>query len=42
VIAGLVGTVAVVVGLLIHRRRPLSGWLALGWLPSIAGALLIG
>lgn len=40
VIAGAIGVLAVVVGLLIHRRSPLSWWLPLGLLPGIVGAIL--
>jgi hypothetical protein len=41
VIAGLFGVFSVVAGLAIHKRRPLSCWLLLGWLPSIIGAYFI-
>ena len=40
-IAGAFGLIAVAVGLLIHQRKPLSPWLALGLLPSAVGAALI-
>jgi hypothetical protein len=40
VIASVIGVVAVATGLLIHGRRPLSGWLLLGLLPGIVGAWL--
>jgi hypothetical protein len=40
VIAGMFGMVAVVVGLLIHQRRPVTPWLLLGWAPAVAGAVL--
>ena len=38
VVAGVIGVLAVVVGLLIHRRNPLSPWLLLGILPGVVGA----
>ena len=41
VIAGLFGVFSVVAALAIHKRRPLSWWLMLGWLPSIIGAYVI-
>lgn len=41
VIAGAFGMIAVAVGVLIHRRSPLTPWLLLGWLPSILGAVLL-
>lgn len=40
VIAGAFGVLAVVAGRLIHRRRPLSPWLALGALPTLLGLWL--
>ncbi len=40
VIAAVFGVLAVAVGLAIHRRRVLSGWLALGVLPGIVGIWL--
>jgi hypothetical protein len=40
VISGLFGVVAVAAGLAIHRRRILSGWLLLGWIPSLVGAYI--
>lgn len=36
--ASVIGVMAVVVGLLIHRRSPLSWWLLLGLLPGVIGA----
>jgi hypothetical protein len=41
VIAGLFGVLAVAAGLGIHGRSPLSGWLLLGFLPSLVGAYLM-
>jgi hypothetical protein len=41
VIAGLFGVVSVAAGLAIHKRRILSWWLLLGWLPSIVGAWIV-
>jgi hypothetical protein len=41
VIAGLFGIVSVAAGLAIHKRRILSWWLLLGWLPSIVGAWIV-
>lgn len=41
VVAGLFGMVAVGVGMMIHRRSPLSAWLLLGWIPSVIGAWLL-
>lgn len=38
VIAGLFGVVSVGAGLAIHRRRILSWWLLLGWLPALVAA----
>jgi hypothetical protein len=35
VIAGLFGVVSVATGLAIHRRRILSWWLVLGWVPTV-------
>ena len=42
IVAAGFGTVAVAVAacLLIHQRRPLSGWLLAGLLPSLVGAYL--
>ncbi|MBY9074095.1 hypothetical protein K1X13_04580 [Nocardioides sp. WL0053] len=41
VIAGAFGVISVVVALLIHGRKPLSPWLALGLLPTAVGAFLV-
>jgi hypothetical protein len=41
VIAGLFGVLAVVAGLGIHGHRLLSGWLLLGWVPTLVGAYLM-
>ncbi len=41
VIAGLFGIVSIAAGLAIHKRRILSWWLLLGWLPSIVGAWIV-
>ena len=38
VIGAAFGLVAIATALLIHQRRPLSPWLLLGLLPSLAGA----
>ena len=38
VLAGVTGVCAVVAALAIHRRRLLSPWLLLGWLPTLLGA----
>jgi hypothetical protein len=32
---------AVVAGLAIHRKRLLSWWVLLGWLPAVVGAYLL-
>lgn len=40
VIAGLFGVVSVGAGLAIHRRRVLSWWLLLGWVPALVAAYL--
>ena len=40
VIAGAFGVAAVVAGLAIHRRPPLSPWLLLGLLPTVVGLWL--
>ena len=40
VIAAVFGVLAVAVGLAIHKRSPLSPWLALGVLPGIVGVWL--
>lgn len=40
VIAGGFGVIAVAAGLVIHRRSPLSPWLALGVLPTLLGLWL--
>ena len=40
VIASLIGVAAVATGLLIHRRSPISPWLALGLLPGVIGAIV--
>ena len=40
VIGGLFGVVSVAAGLAIHRRRILSWWLLLGWIPAVVGAYL--
>ncbi len=39
-IAGAFGVIAIAVALLIHGRRPLSPWLALGLIPSAIGIFL--
>ena len=41
VIAGAFGVIAVAVGLMIHQRRPLTPWLALGVLPALVGAYVV-
>jgi hypothetical protein len=41
VIAAAFGVISVAVGLMIHRRRPLSPWLLLGVLPAAVGAFLV-
>jgi hypothetical protein len=41
VIAGAFGVISVAVGLMIHRRSPLSPWLTVGTLPALVGALLV-
>jgi hypothetical protein len=41
VIAGAFGIIAIAVGLLIHGRRPISPWSALGLLPTAVGLLLV-
>jgi hypothetical protein len=41
VISGAFGMIAVAVGLMIHRRSPLSPWLGLGLLPGTVGAVLV-
>lgn len=41
VIAGAFGVIAVAVGLMIHQRKPLSPWLALGVLPTLVGAYVV-
>jgi hypothetical protein len=38
VIGAAFGVLAVVAALVIHQRRPVSAWLLLGLLPSLAGA----
>ena len=40
-ISGAFGVIAIAVGLLIHQKRPLSPWLALGLLPPAVGAFLV-
>ena len=40
-ISGAFGLIAIAVGMLIHKRKPLSPWLALGLLPPAVGALLV-
>lgn len=37
-ISACVGVIAVGVGLVIHRRSPVSGWLLLGLLPAVVAA----
>jgi hypothetical protein len=41
VIAGAFGMISVAVGLMIHQKRPVSPWLALGVLPTLIGAFLV-
>jgi hypothetical protein len=41
VIGGLCGVMAVVAGLAIHRKRVLTWWVLLGWLPAAVGAYLM-
>jgi uncharacterized membrane protein YoaK (UPF0700 family) len=41
VLAGICGVMAVAAGLLIHRRTPLTPWLALGLVPGVVGVLLV-
>ena len=38
VMAAIIGVLAVAVGFMIHRRSPLTPWLALGLLPGLVGA----
>jgi hypothetical protein len=40
-ISGAFGVIAVAVGLMIHQRKPLTPWLALGLLPTAVGAVLV-
>ncbi|WP_432476167.1 hypothetical protein [Nocardioides sp. GXQ0305] len=39
--AGAFGVMAVVIARVIHRRRPVSPWLALGLLPAVIGVWLV-
>lgn len=41
VIAGIFGMLGVVAVLLIHKKRPVSPWLAVGSLPAVVGACLM-
>ena len=41
VIAGVVGVLGVAAGFLIHQKRPLTPWLALGLLPAAVGLYFI-
>jgi hypothetical protein len=41
VIGGLFGVVAVAAGLAIHRKRILSWWLLLGWIPALVGGYVM-
>jgi uncharacterized membrane protein YhaH (DUF805 family) len=41
VLAGIFGILSVLVGAAIHRKRLLSGWLALGVLPALIGAYFL-
>jgi hypothetical protein len=41
VVAGAFGALAVGIGRAIHRRPPLSPWLALGLLPTVVGVWLV-
>ncbi|HEX6247011.1 MAG TPA: hypothetical protein VFZ64_04010 [Nocardioidaceae bacterium] len=41
VIAGAFSVIAVAVGLMIHRRNPVSPWLALGVIPPVIGYFLV-
>ncbi|WP_239456587.1 hypothetical protein [Nocardioides solisilvae] len=41
VIAGAFGVIAVIAGLVIHGRRPLTPWLLLGLLPTLVGLLVV-
>jgi hypothetical protein len=41
VIAGIVGVLGVAAGFLIHQKRPLTPWLALGLLPALVGLYFI-
>ncbi|RNL60695.1 hypothetical protein EFK50_20535 [Nocardioides marmoriginsengisoli] len=40
VIAGILGVSAVAAGLAIHKKNPVSPWIALGVIPAIAGMLI--
>jgi hypothetical protein len=40
VIAGAFGMIAVAVALVIHRKSPVSPWLALGLVPTVVGLVL--
>lgn len=41
VIAAAFGVVAVAVGMMIHRRNPVSAWLGLGVLPAAVGSFFV-
>jgi hypothetical protein len=41
VIGSVFGVIAVAAALVIHQKRPVSGWLLLGLLPGLVGAWLI-
>jgi hypothetical protein len=40
-ISGAFGVIAIAVGLMIHRKHPVSPWLVLGLLPPAVGAFLV-
>lgn len=41
VISGMVGLIAVAVGMMIHHKKPLSPWLGLGLVVPAIGAVLV-
>jgi hypothetical protein len=41
VLAGIFGVLSLAVGFLIHRKPPISWWLALGPLPAVVGAYFL-
>jgi hypothetical protein len=41
ILAGIFGVISVAAGAAIHRKRLISPWLLLGWIPALVGAYFL-